>query len=243
MSQTTTISSQVALKLKSQTLVKSRANGLLTKYSHILELEPTMLFQVKWKSGDITWLPYHEIDHLDAVGDYLEAMDISEISGLVSGGHELPKLASELEETDLHVGMMEWLEGIDEKDRKEKEGLELTQDYILVPPSFLSNLPLSDMAITNWLRHITNDNGKPSQTILIGHLGQGQINFLVTPLDIHYCLIMANQLLKGKPLNSLTIPTCHPHVAQLFNNDHSGGGCFSVFNTANGSIVPGKMAK
>ncbi|KAJ3816277.1 hypothetical protein F5880DRAFT_1512804 [Lentinula raphanica] len=46
------------------------------------------LFNVKWKSGDTTWLPYHQIDHLDALGDYFEAIGISDISELTSGGRE-----------------------------------------------------------------------------------------------------------------------------------------------------------
>ncbi|KIK50942.1 hypothetical protein GYMLUDRAFT_143340, partial [Collybiopsis luxurians FD-317 M1] len=34
------------------------------------------LFQIRWRSRDLTWLPYHQIDHLDALGDYFEAIGI-----------------------------------------------------------------------------------------------------------------------------------------------------------------------
>ncbi|KAJ8088193.1 hypothetical protein PM082_013744 [Marasmius tenuissimus] len=162
-------------------------------------------------------------------------MGISDISGLVSGGGEPPKLASDSEETDLHVGVMEWLEGIDEMDRKgTDEGSTLTQfspyRHLVRNPSLPYTQPLLDMAITNWLRHVTHD-GKPSQTIVIGHIALGQVSFSVTPLDIRRCLITAGQLLNGKPVNSLTIPACYPRIAQLFNNDPecSVGGRFSIF--------------
>ncbi|KAK0441414.1 hypothetical protein EV421DRAFT_1904873 [Armillaria borealis] len=40
------------------------------------------LFQVKWKSGDVTWLPYEKTDHLDALSEYLDALGIENISQL-----------------------------------------------------------------------------------------------------------------------------------------------------------------
>ncbi|KAF9265212.1 hypothetical protein L218DRAFT_997718 [Marasmius fiardii PR-910] len=208
MSQTTTISSQITSKLKSQTLVKSRANGLLTKYSHILELEPT---QYSKSNGS-------------------QAMGISKISGLVSGGHKLPKLALELEETDLHVGMMEWLEGIDEKDRKGKEGLELTQ-------------------ITSWLYHVTNNNGKPSQTVFISHLGQGQINFLSNhvaaptarnvfqPINLTSTFSMPEPSQNNSSINFFDLPNVN--LGNFFGDSApvaSGSGAASTSGTSGASV-------
>ncbi|SJL12635.1 uncharacterized protein ARMOST_16064 [Armillaria ostoyae] len=43
------------------------------------------LFQVKWKSGDVTWLPYEKADHLDALGEYFDALGISDVSQLRDG--------------------------------------------------------------------------------------------------------------------------------------------------------------
>ncbi|KAF9441405.1 hypothetical protein P691DRAFT_613056, partial [Macrolepiota fuliginosa MF-IS2] len=40
------------------------------------------LFEVEWKSGDKTWLPYHQISHLVALEHYFELLGISDISGL-----------------------------------------------------------------------------------------------------------------------------------------------------------------
>jgi hypothetical protein len=40
------------------------------------------VFQVEWGSGDHTWLPYHEVVDLDALGDYFDILGISEINQL-----------------------------------------------------------------------------------------------------------------------------------------------------------------
>ncbi len=40
------------------------------------------LFQVKWKSGDVTWLPYEKTDHLDALSEYFDALGIENVSQL-----------------------------------------------------------------------------------------------------------------------------------------------------------------
>ncbi|KIM36974.1 hypothetical protein M413DRAFT_77511, partial [Hebeloma cylindrosporum] len=40
------------------------------------------MFEIKWKAGDITWLPYAEISHLQALQGYLEVMGANSISNL-----------------------------------------------------------------------------------------------------------------------------------------------------------------
>jgi hypothetical protein len=51
------------------------------------------LFELTWKSGDCAWLPYHEISHLEAFTQYLEAQGITKISQLlrqIAKNHNLP---------------------------------------------------------------------------------------------------------------------------------------------------------
>ena len=38
------------------------------------------LFEVLWKAGDVTWLPYSEISHLNALTEYLDLMGVDSIS-------------------------------------------------------------------------------------------------------------------------------------------------------------------
>lgn len=40
------------------------------------------LFQVKWQSRDVIWLPYEKADHLDVLEEYLDALGISDVSQL-----------------------------------------------------------------------------------------------------------------------------------------------------------------
>ena len=39
-----------------------------------------VIFEVHWKLGDITWLPYYQITHLQALTDYLDLIGVSQIS-------------------------------------------------------------------------------------------------------------------------------------------------------------------
>jgi hypothetical protein len=42
-------------------------------------------FKLKWKSGDVTWMPYYQIAHLDALGSYFELLGIDKIEDLPAG--------------------------------------------------------------------------------------------------------------------------------------------------------------
>ena len=48
------------------------------------------IFQVRWKTGEISWLPYHQVAHLVAIADYLEAVGVSSISVLTEGNRSPP---------------------------------------------------------------------------------------------------------------------------------------------------------
>ncbi|KAF9498922.1 hypothetical protein BDN71DRAFT_1361801, partial [Pleurotus eryngii] len=39
-------------------------------------LKTDAMFQVEWMSGDVTWLPYHQVNHLQALKAYLEALGV-----------------------------------------------------------------------------------------------------------------------------------------------------------------------
>jgi len=48
------------------------------------------LFEVLWKAGDVTWLPYSEISHLNALTEYLDLMGVDSIGSLQSGTGKPP---------------------------------------------------------------------------------------------------------------------------------------------------------
>ena len=43
------------------------------------------VFEVLWKSGDVTWLPYYQITHLQALTDYFDLLKVSKVSKLPPG--------------------------------------------------------------------------------------------------------------------------------------------------------------
>jgi hypothetical protein len=48
-------------------------------------------FEIKWKSGDITWMPYYQIQHLQALNSYFEILGIQNISELPKGKGSPPR--------------------------------------------------------------------------------------------------------------------------------------------------------
>jgi hypothetical protein len=49
-------------------------------------------FEIKWKAGDITWLPYNHVNHLQALSDYLDLLGVDSISLLPTGNGKSPEI-------------------------------------------------------------------------------------------------------------------------------------------------------
>lgn len=49
------------------------------------------IFEILWKSGDTTWMPYYQIKHLQALDAYLELMGADNVSKLVTGKGKPPR--------------------------------------------------------------------------------------------------------------------------------------------------------
>ncbi|KAG5641581.1 hypothetical protein DXG03_004694 [Asterophora parasitica] len=48
------------------------------------------VFQVRWRSGDLTWMPYYQITHLDALANYFDLLGITRIEDLAAGTTKPP---------------------------------------------------------------------------------------------------------------------------------------------------------
>ena len=48
------------------------------------------LFEIKWRSGDITWMPYYQINGLQALVSYFEVLGINPVLELTTGKEKLP---------------------------------------------------------------------------------------------------------------------------------------------------------
>ena len=49
------------------------------------------IFEVLWKSSDVTWMPYYQIRHLQALETYLELMGVTNASQLITGKGNPPQ--------------------------------------------------------------------------------------------------------------------------------------------------------
>ena len=49
------------------------------------------IFEILWKSGDVTWMPYYQIRHLQALDTYLELMGVDSASKLATGKGKPPQ--------------------------------------------------------------------------------------------------------------------------------------------------------
>ena len=57
--------------------------------SHVRS-SPTATFEVKWTSGDVTWLPSEQLPHLLVMKEYLNLLEIKDITDLPLGNGALP---------------------------------------------------------------------------------------------------------------------------------------------------------
>lgn len=75
------------------------------------------LFEVLWRSGDVSWMTYHQVAELSLLGSYFEALGIDNIQGLITGTGVPP-------DNDPQVSLMH-LE-LEIGDYNISEGIELT---------------------------------------------------------------------------------------------------------------------
>ena len=62
------------------------------------------VFEIKWKSGDTTWLPYYQITHLQALSNYLDLLGASHVQNLPRGTGKPPN-----EDPQLFAGSLTFL--------------------------------------------------------------------------------------------------------------------------------------
>jgi hypothetical protein len=62
------------------------------------------IFKIEWKSGDITWLPYYQITHLQALTDYLDLFRVNQINNLPKGTGKPP-----LEDPQIFLGAVSFI--------------------------------------------------------------------------------------------------------------------------------------
>ena len=71
----------------------------LDKILSHMQSEQNSVFKVKWKAGDITWVPYRDLANLPALATYLELVGVPNIDalplGIANSEHGDPQYVSE----------------------------------------------------------------------------------------------------------------------------------------------------
>ena len=60
------------------------------------------VFEIEWKSGDVTWMPYYQVQHLQALDNYMELLGVRSIADLSKGKGKPP-----LEDPQIFLGTLQ----------------------------------------------------------------------------------------------------------------------------------------
>ncbi|KAF8875585.1 hypothetical protein BD779DRAFT_1476020 [Infundibulicybe gibba] len=104
-------------------------------------------FRVLWKSGDVTWLPYHQIRTTEALQAYFELIGVSNITDVPTGNLTLTKEVSDPQVSLGHIDLAEE----PESEYKARGGLlSIPQQYRSFPTPFDTSTmlsPISELAV------------------------------------------------------------------------------------------------
>ncbi|KAF8831165.1 hypothetical protein HHX47_DHR1000004 [Lentinula edodes] len=179
------------------------------------------LFQIKWKSGDLTWLPYHQVDHLDALGDYFEAIGISDISELTDRGHDNapdPDLGHAIGLNSAPVAMISLMQivlDLDENSGSQKPKMLKRNAELTCPPRTMSTAQIPSAKPTYvipWMKRV-----KPNKVLVNSPKG---FHYAITPSELVDILEFDRLLrLPNAMVIKYDIPISYHHISTKVNND------------------------
>ncbi|KJA13554.1 hypothetical protein HYPSUDRAFT_59833 [Hypholoma sublateritium FD-334 SS-4] len=96
-------------------------------------------FEIQWQLGDITWLPYDKISHLEALNKYINLLGATSIGNLPAGKAKPP-----LEDLQIHLGTI--------------------MPYFTYSPDYIDNCALMCIGLMSYILHAPNN---PHQSTLV----------------------------------------------------------------------------
>ncbi|RXW19433.1 hypothetical protein EST38_g6418 [Candolleomyces aberdarensis] len=130
------------------------------------------MFEVKWRAGDITWLPHDQLDGLEPLRAYLEALDIGNIDNLPMGaGKPLGN------DPEAHLGAISF--EIGDSDSGGTSTYHINSEFRSDPPTLHPmTLPLFKRSkLPNFKRHQNtrnNSNSSPATPNFLRHSSSEQ---------------------------------------------------------------------
>ncbi len=194
------------------------------------------LFKVKWKSGDMTWLPYEKADHLDALGEYFNTLGISDVSQLRDSRAPAPEddESDVLGLSEVQVSAMEVHPGWENPSvgqlNKFKEKLTTTHPSIPLFPSALSPHCSHYQFLSQSSATMAPNLPANTRLTILGldsySTGLWMVNdheenqkFLTNSESIHMCLLLSECIRKGTfNICHDPIPAIYFPLAHIFNN-------------------------
>ena len=205
------------------------------------------VFEMKWKSGDVTWVPYGTIAHLDAMKSYFEAQGVERVSDLKEETGVPPN------DPQVHLGSLDPRRKKSIKRRKNRKGptknptfpqcgfthLSFDTAYFnpqsLFTPSTLKSSPYHSIMLQNQFA-IMLDNGN---VVLREDLpGERVLHHLFTPAQLEEILTCdANIRRHQLPRDPIILPAGYLLFVTLWNQDAHCPWRFSTFNPLDGSYA------
>ena len=163
------------------------------------------IFEVKWTSGNITWMAYIEVSHLAAMNEYLALIEVEKIDDLPRGTRQPPD-----DDPQVYNGLCQVCVP------------SLHPAHPCRPPLFIAE-PMDD------LRHSHNILQHGDDFIFIDLDRSGQ--FVVPRWHLHLCLEYSKQIHTTIFRNRMEpAPVRYFLVTHTYNNEHSVASNFSLFD-------------
>ena len=193
------------------------------------------LFEIVWKSGDMTWLPYHKISHLNTLQQYFDVLGIESISELPDGHGEPPK---NFQVSLGHIDLIDDFNSI--------EGLYICRDcapfshfpfltHPFILPSIHSSMPRNSApVISPKFKHVHYNE---DQQLIYVYDVTKDATLIYHPCQVRLFLLFDHNLRNGVDVD--TPPAGYLQFAQVVNMEPDIMGALSVTTDGNEWDLPG----
>ncbi|KAJ7578876.1 hypothetical protein C8J56DRAFT_1059721 [Mycena floridula] len=186
------------------------------------------MFQVLWKSGDETWLPYDRLEAKHALPEYLEALGVDEIEKLRDGRQVPP------EEFALEFGGME-IEGFI---TQEVSSLEGKTPQLQLLPRYLEFIAIMSLLRSHGEYVCRFSVNKKGTFILFlngnwafAKEGEEGSNYTLSALEVYHCYKLHEVSgAEGKGAVVTAMPMSYVMFTEAFNSQPGVPRCFRTYN-------------
>ncbi|KAG0692312.1 hypothetical protein DFH29DRAFT_1008896 [Suillus ampliporus] len=168
------------------------------------------MFEVKWKAGDATWLPFDQVNHLGALRDYLDVLGVDDISDLTDGNEV--SVSPDVSNANSHVLLgamgLGWPDHISQPHRSSSPSTSTSH------PTSTNQQPMSSNPLPTPLFRVQN-NG----TFVMTDRYRPGISLAITLDQLHLYLQYDADLCSGTSTNAIITPIGYDDFAVALNSN------------------------